>query len=127
MEILLVEDYEGFVEAASAALSLRGLPVTKVARTSSEALAAIDDVAFDAVITDYDLGWGSATGQDVARHAIDSGVPCVILWSSVGRESELRGDPLMSEPDFHLMEKPWTGDRGATLAKVSKLIAEVGE
>jgi len=122
VEILLAEDYADFAEVVTAAFELRGLPIAKVATTGSEAIAAIN-LGFDAVITDYDLGMGP-TGADVARAAVVAGVPFVVLWSSVSRDYALRGDPLMDEPTFHLMEKPWAGERVDPISKIASLLTD---
>jgi DNA-binding response OmpR family regulator len=116
--ILLVEDYEGFADSVVRALGAYGFPVAQVAGTLHEAIDAIDDGAWDAVVTDWDLGNGHG-GQEVAMAALNYNTPLVVLWSTVSRAGEV--DPgLEAEARFHLLEK-------SEMAPLMDLLNEIKE
>ena len=122
MDILLAEDYQGFADAATAMLELRGFKVSHVATNGHAAMDQIRARKWDAVITDYDLGFGP-NGGEVALAALHEGVPLVILWSSVSRDvSELPDEKMVDAIGFHLMEKPWSGGRDDPMARISALL-----
>jgi DNA-binding response OmpR family regulator len=106
LHILLVEDYMSFADAASDALKARGHAVSHVATNLHAALGALDETKYgqwDAVITDFDLGNGSG-GPEVARAALDAGVPLVVLWSAIPRDRD-PGVAALGGPNFLLLGK----------------------
>jgi CheY-like chemotaxis protein len=120
MRILLVEDYPSFVEIAVRALSEKGFEVTEVATDGWSALTALDDGEFDALVTDYELGFGP-NGGDVALDALSRGLPLVVLWSSIPRGAdELPDENMMKASGFHLLEK-------SDVSKVAELLRKLRE
>lgn len=87
MRILVVDDMPEMIDSLQRMLEMRGHAVGS-ALTAEGAFAALDEGTdagpFDAVITDFDLGFGY-TGAAVAKDAFDYGIP-VCLWSGITRD-----------------------------------------
>ena len=105
MRLLLCEDYHAFAEIALDALRGAGHKVSSVARNGHAAMDLVRAEDWDAVVTDYDLGWGPNGGQ-VAQAALHAGAPLVVLWSSIPRRKDELPDEKMAEAlAFHMLEK----------------------
>ncbi len=78
--VLLVEDEQSIAEPFAKALRRGGFPTT-VARTGTEAMALLLEVAPDVVL--LDLGLPDADGRDLCRHLrSESNVPIIIVTAS---------------------------------------------
>jgi DNA-binding response OmpR family regulator len=107
VRILLVEDRSDVADPVLHLMRRRGHEV-EWAKNGMEAEDKMDQ-GWDLVVTDWDLGWGP-NGAKVARRAVASNVPKVILWSGLNRERELlaQAPELLDDDDFHLLGKEQT-------------------
>jgi two-component system chemotaxis response regulator CheY len=103
MRILLVEDYDGFAESATALLGSLGFKVTDRASTGFEAVELIANADYDAVVTDFEVP--GPTGDMISKVALSHDTPLVVLWSSIPRDREVAGTGLAEDERFHLLGK----------------------
>jgi CheY-like chemotaxis protein len=87
LRVLIVDDNEAFLEAASALLEREGLSVVGVASTSAQALRAAEQLQPNVMLVDITLGDESGfelTRRLVAR--VGAGGPAVVLISTHAQE-----------------------------------------
>jgi len=78
LRLLIVDDNNGFLEAASDLLTQQGLEVVATVSTGADALQLVSELRLDVVLVDVDLG--PESGIDVAaRIASNEGPPVVLI------------------------------------------------
>lgn len=80
MRLLIVDDNNGFLEAASDLLTQQGLEVVATVSTGADAVQLVSELRLDVVLVDVDLGLES--GIDVAARIASNDGPPVVLISA---------------------------------------------
>ena len=80
LRLLIVDDNNGFLEAASDLLTQQGLEVVATVSTGADAVQLVSELRLDVVLVDVDLGLES--GIDVAARIASNDGPPVVLISA---------------------------------------------
>ena len=90
MQVLLVDDNAGFLEAARALLEREGITVVDVASTSAEAVERIRELQPDVALVDIDLGGesGFELARGVASDAMGASTRLILISSQAEEDFE---------------------------------------
>lgn len=103
LRVLMVDDNEGFLEAAKGLLEREGLNVVGVARTGTEALAQARLLRPDVSLVDIDLG--AESGFDLARRIdLDEDVRSHVILISTHAEEDF-SDLIATSPALGFISK----------------------
>ena len=98
MRLLIVDDNNGFLEAAKDLLTQQGLEVVAVVSTGADAIQLVSELELDVVLVDVDLG--TESGIDVAAAIASNSGPPVVLISAYSEAEVADLDNLNSAVGF---------------------------
>jgi DNA-binding NarL/FixJ family response regulator len=106
LRLILVDDNEPFLEAASALFGWEGISVVGVASTSEEALQLIEELRPDVTLIDIELGADS--GFDLARRLASAGETSPLILISTHDERDFE-DLIEASPAVGFVSKSRLG------------------
>jgi DNA-binding NarL/FixJ family response regulator len=110
LRCMLVDDSEGFLEAASLLLEREGVTVVGVALSIAEALRGVRALRPDAILVD--IGLGEESGFDLARLlARDGGSGAAVIMISTAAEADY-GELIDESPAVGFLAKSTLSARG---------------
>lgn len=109
LRVLIIEDFANFSSALRMMLSQYGVREVEIAVSGEKALPLMSDIAFDIVLSDFNLGEGR-NGNDILEEAKQSKLlksDCIYIMITAENTAEMVMGALEYQPDEYLT-KPFT-------------------